>query len=69
MGEDVEILLIGDPPLPHEDWSIMRGWYREAVDHTLPPARITIEWITAERDELYRDVTSPGENTPTSVLP
>ena len=47
----------------------MRGWYREAVDHTPPPAQVTLEQITAERVELYRVVPPPGENIPTSVTP
>ena len=68
-GEDVEILLNGDPPLPHKAWRMMRGWRRAAVDHAPPPARITPERITAERMELYRVVPPPGENIPTSVPP
>ena len=37
-GEDVERLLSGDPPLPCKSWRRMRGCYRVAVDHALPPA-------------------------------
>ena len=42
-GEYVEQLLTGDPPLPLESWRRMRGWYRAAVDHTPPPAQVTIK--------------------------
>ena len=48
----------GFPPPPQ----IMEedvGWYRVAVDHTLPPARITLERITAERVELYCNIPPP----------
>ena len=38
----------------------MKGWwYREAVDHALLPARVTLEQITAERKEIYRAVPPP----------
>ena len=47
----------------------MKGWYREAVNRMPPPAWVTLERITAERLELYRHVTPPGENIPISVDP
>ena len=34
-----------------------------------PPARATLERITAERVDLYSYVTSPGENIPATVAP
>ena len=46
-GEDVEKILSGDPPLPREAWSRIRGWYRSVVDHAPLPARITPERVTA----------------------
>ena len=39
------------------------------VDHALPPARVTIERITAKRVELYSYVPPPGNNIPNSVQP
>ena len=47
----------------------MQGWYREVVDHALPPARVTFERITAECKELYSALPPPGETIPTSVPP
>ena len=64
-----ERLLNGDPLLPREAWRRMQGWYISAVDHSPSPAQITLEWITAERVELYRAITPLGENTPMSVKP
>ena len=55
-GEDVESLLTGDPPLPYESWKRIWGWYLEAVDHSPPPDRVTLERITAEHDDIYRAV-------------
>ena len=70
VGEDVEILLRGDLLLPHKVWRSIRGWYRAAVDHAPPPARITLAWIMAERLELYCALPSPlGENIPIFVTP
>ena len=60
----------GDTPLPRESWRRIRGWYRAAVDHDPTPAQIKFERITAERVELYSNVTHPlVENIPTSVPP
>ena len=47
----------------------MRGWYQEAANHAPPPAQVTLERITAERDELYRAVPPPGETIPISMPP
>ena len=47
----------------------MGGWYRAAVDHAVPPARVILERITAKRMELYRSVPPPGKNIPISVTP
>ena len=66
----MERLLTGDPPFPRKSWRRVWGWYRAAVDHTLPPARITLKRIMVEREELYRSVPPPpplGENILTSV--
>ena len=58
-GEDVDILLSGDPPLPQEAYRRIQGWYIAAVDHSSLPSQITLEQITAERVELYRNVPLP----------
>ena len=34
-----------------------------------PPARATLEWITADRVDLYSYVPSPGEKIPFTVAP
>ena len=52
-GEEAEILLTVYPPLPRKSWRRMRVWYIEVVGHAPPPARVTLEQIMAEREELY----------------
>ena len=47
----------------------MKGWYQAAAKRGPPPARATLERITAERTELYSQVPSPGENIPVTVEP
>ena len=47
----------------------MQGWYREVVDHALPPARVKFERITAECKELYSAVLPPGETIPIFLPP
>ena len=47
----------------------MKGWYKAAVDRTLPPSRVTLYQITAERVDLYRQVQPSEENIPISVDP
>ena len=39
------------------------------VYRALPPAWVTLEQITAEREELYIYVPNPGANIPISVEP
>ena len=58
-GEEVERLLTGDPPFPRKAWRRMRGWYRVLADYSPATAQITLEWITEEREELYRAVPPP----------
>ena len=48
-GKDVEALLGEDPPNSKEAWRRMKGWYRAATNRGPPPARATLERITAER--------------------
>ena len=52
-GAEVGALVGADPPLAQEAWHRIQGWYKAAVDRALPPARVTLEWITAERVALY----------------
>ena len=66
---DVEALLGGDPPNAKEARRRLKGWYRAAVNRAPPPARATLERITAERVDLYSYVPSPGENIPVTVTP
>ena len=47
----------------------MKGWYWSAVDRASPPNRVTLEWITAERVDLYSYVPLLGENITVSVEP
>ena len=68
-GTDVEALLGGDPPNAKEAWRSMKGWYKSAVNRAPPPARATLERITAERVELYSYVPPPEENIPVTVTP
>ena len=59
----MEALLGADPPMPREAWQRLKGWYKAAVDRALPPpARDTLERITAEQVNLYSYVPSPGKN-------
>ena len=48
-GEEVEALVGADSPLIQEAWHRIQGWYKAAVDRAPPPARVTLERITAER--------------------
>ena len=65
----MEALLGEDPPNAKEAWRRMKGWYRAAENRGPPPARATLERITAERVELYIQVPSPGDNIPVTVNP
>ena len=55
--------------MPREAWQRLKGWYKAAVDCAPPPARSTLERITAERVNLYSYVPSPGTNIPVTVRP
>ena len=63
-GADVEVLVGADPPLIQEVWYRIQGWYKAAVDRTMPPARVTLKQITADRVALYSRVPPPGDNIP-----
>ena len=58
-----------DPLNPKEAWRRLKGWYKAAVNRAPPPARATLERVTAERVNLYSYVASPGENIPVTVKP
>ena len=68
-GAEVEALVGEDPPLIQEDWHIIQGWYKATIDRALPPARFTLERITAERVALYSYVPPPGGNIPFTIQP
>ena len=68
-GQDVETLLGEDLPNPKEVWRRLKGWYKAAVNRAPPPARATLEPITAERVDLYSYVPSLGGNIPVTVTP
>ena len=65
----MEKLLGLHPPLHREACHRLKGWYRALVDRTLPPARVTLEQIMAERVDLYSYVPPPGDNIHVSVEP
>ena len=46
-GEEVETLLGEDPLNPKDAWRRLKGWYKAAVNRAPPPARATLEQITA----------------------
>ena len=68
-GAEVETLLGSNPEMPREAWQRLKGWYKAAVHCAPPPARVTLDWITAERVDLYSYVLYPGTNIPISVEP
>ena len=37
-GEEVEMLLGGDPPNAKEAWRRLKGWYKAVASHAPPPA-------------------------------
>ena len=59
-GSAVEALLKEDPPNAKEAWRRMKEWYKAAAKRGPPPARATLERITAERTELYIRVPPPS---------
>ena len=65
----MKTLLGEDPPNAKEAWRRLKGWYKTAVNRAPPPARATLEQITAERVDLYSYVSSLGENIPVTIAP
>ena len=68
-GAEVEALLGSYPPMHREAWHQIKECYKASVDCSPPPVRVTHEWITAERVELYSYVPPLGTNIPISVQP
>ena len=68
-GTAVESMLQEDLPNVSGAWRRMKGWYKDAAKRGPPPARATLERITAEQTELYRRVPPPGANIPVNVDP
>ena len=68
-GYAIERLMVADTPVHKESWHWMKGWYKAVVDNILPPALATLEQITVERVDLYRQVQPPGNNITISVNP
>ena len=58
-----------DPSIIQEAWRRIQGWYKAAVDRSLPPARVTLERIMADRVALYSHVPPPGDNIPVAIQP
>ena len=58
-----------DPLLHRESWNHIKGWYKAVVYLAPPPVQVNLEWITAERVELYNYVPLPGMNIPISMQP
>ena len=58
-----------NPPLDREAWHRIKGWYKATVDRAPLPARVTLERIMAEREELYSYVPLPGTKIPISMQP
>ena len=58
-----------NPPLIQDAWRRIQGWYKTAVDRAPPPARFTLERITAERVALYSRFPPPGNNIPVTIEP
>ena len=63
----METLLGLYPPLHQESCHRLKGWYWDTVDHTPPPAQVTLKQIAVERVELYNYVLPPGVNIPIYV--
>ena len=48
-GQEVDKLLVEDPPNTKEAWRRLKGWYKATVNRAPPPAQGTLERIAAER--------------------
>ena len=68
-GSALESLLASNPSLICKTWIWIQGWYRDAVDRPLPPSRVALATMTAERKDLYRNFPTLGEPIPVVNLP
>ena len=59
-------LAAGDPK---EAWRCIQGWYRAVEDRAPKPCYESMSKQTAEREELYRKVSPPGDPIPINVEP
>ena len=62
VGAEVKALIGAYPPLIQEACYRIHGWYKAAVDRAPPPARVTLERITAERVALYSRALPPTKS-------
>ena len=65
----MEILLTYDPPPVKEAWHRMQEYSKTFSNHPPPPIRITLAQITAERVELYLQVTPLGDRITIETFP
>ena len=65
----MEALVGAYPPLIQEAWHRIQGWYKDVVNRAPPPARVTLERITAERVALYSYVPPLGGYIPVTIQP
>ena len=65
----MESLPASDLPLIKEVWIRMWEWYNDSIEHHSPPARVSIDHMTAERMDLYWDVPFPGHPVPVGLHP
>ena len=68
-GTAVESMVQEDPPNARGAWRRMKGWYRDAATRGPPPARATLERLTAEQTGCIAGYHPPGENIPVTFDP
>ena len=52
-----------------EAWRCLKGWYRNAGEHSPKPCYESMDKQTRERVELYGKVPPPGDHIPINVEP
>ena len=57
------------PHLVREAWFHMWGWYRDVANRPPPPARVSLETLTAEHVKIYTHVPPKGKPIPIEVAP
>ena len=68
-GAEVEALVKAHQPLIQEAWYRLQGCYKAAADQAPPPARSTLNRITAERVALYIRAPPLGDSIPVDIEP